>query len=95
MLGIPTVLERRIPQALLPVRGPIYDPEFSESNLGFRPGRSTHPAVLPARNHVLSGHRWVVVMDREKFFDLVNHDVRLARVARTVKDERALRWIRR
>lgn len=95
MLGIPTVLDRLIQQALLQVLTPIFDPGFSESSFGFRPGRSTHQAVLQARTHVRAGHRWVVDMDLEKFFDQVNHDVLMSRVARTVTDKRALRLIRR
>lgn len=95
MLGIPTVLDRLIQQALLQVLTPIYDPTFSESSFGFRPGRSTHQAILRARTHVRAGNRWVVDMDLEKFFDQVNHDVLMSRVARTVKDKRALRLLRR
>jgi RNA-directed DNA polymerase len=67
MLGIPTVLDRMIQQALLQVLTPIFDPMFSESSFGFRPGRSAHDAVLQARGHMAAGHRWVVDMDLEKF----------------------------
>jgi RNA-directed DNA polymerase len=95
MLGIPTVLDRLIQQALLQVLTPIFDPTFSDSSFGFRPGRSTHDAVRRAHEHMASGHRWVVDMDLEKFFDRVNHDVLMARVARRVKDKRMLRLIRR
>ena len=94
-LGIPTVMDRMIQQALLQVLTPIFDPTFSESSYGFRPGRSTHGAVLAAREHVRAGRRWVVDIDLEKFFDRVNHDVLMARVARTVKDKRVLLLIRR
>jgi len=94
-LGIPTVLDRMIQQALLQVLTPIFDPTFSEASFGFRPGRSTHDAVKTARAHIASGHRWVVDVDLEKFFDRVNHDVLMARVARGVKDKRVLRLIRR
>lgn len=94
-LGIPTVMDRLIQQALNQVMNPIFDPGFSESSHGFRPGRSAHQAVLKARGHVAGGHRWVVDMDLEKFFDRVNHDVLMARVARKVADKRVLGLIRR
>jgi RNA-directed DNA polymerase len=94
-LGIPTVLDRMIQQALLQVLTPIFDPTFSESSFGFRPGRSAHDAVRQAREHIAEGARWVVDLDLEKFFDRVNHDVLMARVARRVKDKAVLRLIRR
>jgi len=94
-LGIPTVLDRMIQQALLQVLTPIFDPRFSEASFGFRPGRGAHDAVKAARSHIAAGHRWVIDMDLEKFFDRVNHDVLMARVARRVKDKRVLRLIRR
>jgi RNA-directed DNA polymerase len=94
-LGIPTVLDRFIQQALLQILSPIFDPTFSDASYGFRPGRSTHQAVQRAREHIAAGHRWVVDVDLEKFFDRVNHDVLMARVARRVKDTRVLRLIRR
>jgi len=95
MLGIPTVLDRLIQQALNQAMQPIFDLEFSESSYGFRPGRSAHQAVAAAREHVAGGRRWVVDMDLEKFFDRVNHDVLMARVARKVEDKRVLRLIRK
>jgi len=95
MLGIPTVLDRLIQQALNQVLVPIFDPTFSEHSYGFRPGRSAHHAVLAARSHIAAGHRWVVDTDLEKFFDRVNHDVLMARVKRRVKDRRVLRLINR
>jgi RNA-directed DNA polymerase len=95
MLGIPTVLDRFIQQALLQVLSPLFDLTFSDASFGFRPGRSTHQAVQRARAHIAAGHRWVVDVDLEKFFDRVNHDVLMARVARRVKDKRVLRLIRR
>ena len=95
MLGIPTVLDRLIQQALLQVLSPIIDPTFSDASFGFRPGRSVHDAVVCARRHIAAGHRWVVDVDLEKFFDRVNHDVLMARVARRVKDKRVLLLIRR
>jgi RNA-directed DNA polymerase len=94
-LGIPTVLDRLLQQALHQVLQPLFDPEFSGSSYGFRPGRSAHQAVKAAREYVASGKRWVVDMDLEKFFDRVNHDVLMARVARKVKDDRVLKLIRR
>ena len=95
MLGIPTVLDRFIQQALLQVLSPLFDPTFSDASFGFRPGRSTHQAVQRARAHIAAGQRWVVDVDLEKFFDRVNHDVLMARVARRVKDQRVLLLIRR
>jgi group II intron reverse transcriptase/maturase len=95
MLGIPTVLDRLIQQALNQVLQPLFDPEFSSSSYGFRPGRNAHQAVEAARRYVESGKRWVVDLDLEKFFDRVNHDVLMARVARKVEDERVLKLIRR
>ena len=95
MLGIPTVVDRLIQQALHQVLTPIFDPHFSESSYGFRPGRSAHQAVLKARSYVVAGKRFVVDIDVEKFFDRVNHDVLMSRVARRVKDKRVLRLIRK
>jgi RNA-directed DNA polymerase len=95
MLGIPTVMDRLIQQALLQVLTPVFDPHFSESSYGFRPGRRGHDAVRKARQYVEDGYEWVVDMDLEKFFDRVNHDVLMARVARKVKDKAVLRLIRR
>jgi RNA-directed DNA polymerase len=89
-LGIPTVLDRMIQQALLQVLTPIFDPTFSEDSYGFRRGRSAHDAVLRAREHMTAGHRWVVDLDLEKFFDRVNHDVLMSRVSRRVEDKRVL-----
>jgi len=94
-LGIPIVVDRLIQQALNQVLTPVFDPDFSDSSYGFRPGRSAHQAVLKARSYVADGKRWVVDIDLEKFFDRVNHDVLMARVARKVKDKRVLRLIRR
>jgi len=94
-LGIPTVLDRLIQQALLQVLQPIVEPTFSRSSYGFRPGRNAHQAVRTARHYVQSGHAWVVDMDLEKFFDRVNHDILMARVARHIDDERVLKLIRR
>lgn len=93
-LGIPTVLDRLIQQGLHQVLSPVFEPDFSESSYGFRPGRSAHQAVLQAREYVSSGKGWVVDMDLEKFFDRVNHDILMSRIARKVKDRRVLRLIR-
>ena len=95
MLGIPTVLDRFIEQANLQVIGPIFDVGFSESSYGFRPGRSALQAVEQARKHIAAGRRWVVDLDLEKFFDRVNHDILMSRVARKIKDKRLLKLIRR
>lgn len=94
LLGIPTVVDRLIQQALLQVLTPIFDPDFSESSYGFRPGRRGHDAVRKAQQYTQEGYSWVVDMDLEKFFDRVNHDTLMARVARKVKDKRVLRLIR-
>jgi len=93
-LGIPTVMDRLIQQALNQVMQPIFDPDFSESSYGFRPGRSAHQAVLKAREYAAAGRRWVVDMDLEKFFDRVNHDILMARLARKIADKRVLKLIR-
>jgi RNA-directed DNA polymerase len=94
-LGIPTVLDRFIQQAILQVLQPIFDPTFSEHSYGFRPGRSAHQAVCQAQRYVQSGRRWVVDVDLEKFFDRVNHDVLMGRLAKRLEDRRLLRMIRR
>jgi len=94
-LGIPTVLDRFIQQAVLQGITPVFDPHFSGSSFGFRPGRGYHDAVRAAQGHVEAGYRFVVDIDLEKFFDRVNHDVLMARVARRVGDKRLLRLIRR
>lgn len=95
MLGIPTVLDRFIQQAMHQILSPIWEMGFSAHSYGFRPGRSAAQAVKAAQGHVQSGKRWVVDMDLEKFFDRVNHDELMARVARKVKDRRMLKLIRR
>lgn len=94
-LGIPTVLDRLIQQALLQVLQPIVEATFSRSSYGFRPGRNALQAVHAAKQYVQQGHRWVVDIDLEKFFDRVNHDILMSRVARHVDDERVLKLIRR
>ncbi len=95
LLGIPTVTDRLIQQALHQVLSPIFDVDFSESSFGFRPGRHARQAVQQARQYVSEGRRWVVDLDLEKFFDRVNHDILMSRVYRHIKDPRVLRLIRR
>lgn len=94
-LGIPTVLDRLIQQAILQVLQPIFDPSFSEHSYGFRPGRSAHGALRQARDYIQEGRRIVVDVDLEKFFDRVNHDVLMDRLARRIGDRRLLALIRR
>ena len=94
-LGIPTVVDRLIQQALHQVLSPIFEPGFSESSYGFRAGRNAQQAVEAARRYVAEGKRWVVDLDLEKFFDRVNHDILMSRVARKVGDERVLKLVRR
>lgn len=94
-LGIPTVVDRLIQQALHQVLSPLFEPGFSESSYGFRPGRSAPQAVAQARRYVAEGRRWVVDLDLEKFFDRVNHDILMSRLARRISDKRVLRLIRR
>jgi RNA-directed DNA polymerase len=95
MLGIPTVQDRWIQQAILQVIGPIFDAGFSDHSYGFRPGRDAQQAVEQARSYMAGGQRWVVDLDLEKFFDQVNHDMLMSRVARKIKDKRLLKLIRR
>jgi RNA-directed DNA polymerase len=93
-LGIPTAVDRVIQQAILLVLSPQWDETFSENSFGFRPGRSAHDAVAKVQTFLEEGYAWVVDMDLEKFFDRVNHDVLMSRVARRVKDKRLLKLIR-
>src|SRR4051812_8859663 len=93
-LGIPTVLDRLIQQAILQVLQGRWDPTFSEHSYGFRPGRSAHQAVAQAQSLIAEGFEWVVDIDLEKFFDRVHHDILMARVARRISDKRLLRLIR-
>lgn len=94
LLGIPTVMDRFLQQALLQVMNPVFDAGFSWYNYGFRPGKSAHDAVKQAQRYIQSGLRWVVDLDLEKFFDRVNHDMLMARVARKVADKKVLTRIR-
>lgn len=94
-LGIPTVLDRFIQQAVLQVLQPRFDPTFSESSYGFRPGRRAHDAVCKAQQYVQSGRRWVVDVDLAAFFDRVNHDVLMGKLSNRIRDRRMLALIRR
>ena len=94
-LGIPTVLDRFIQQALLQVLQPGFDATFSEHSYGFRPRRSAHHAVMAAKRYLEEGRRFVVDVDLEKFFDRVNHDVLMGRLAKRIPDRRVLGLIRR
>jgi RNA-directed DNA polymerase len=93
-LGVPTALDRFVQQAVLQVLQPIFDPTFSAHSYGFRPGRSAHQAVAAAQQHLASGYRWVVDLDLEKFFDRVNHDLLMGRLAQRVRDARVLKLAR-
>jgi RNA-directed DNA polymerase len=94
-LGIPTVVDRLVQQAILQVLEPLLDPTFSESSYGFRPGRSAHQALQKGKEYVAEGRGIVVDVDLEKFFDRVNHDILMSRLARRVADKRLLRIVRR
>jgi RNA-directed DNA polymerase len=93
-LGVPTALDRFVQQAVLQVLQPIFDPTFSDHSYGFRPGRSAHQAVAAAQGHLASGYRWVVDLDLERFFDRVNHDLLMGRLAQRVADPRVLKLAR-
>jgi group II intron reverse transcriptase/maturase len=94
-LGIPTVLDRFIQQALLQVLQPRFDPSFSQHSHGFRPGRRAHDAIVEAQRYIQNGRRFVVDVDLEKFFDRVNHDVLMGKLAQRIEDRRVLGLIRR
>ena len=89
------MLDRLIQQALLQILQPQLDPEFSKHSYGFRPGRNAQQAVQAAKEYIAQGRGWVVDMDLEKFFDRVNHDILMSRLARKIEDERVLKLIRR
>ncbi len=93
MLGIPTVLDRFIQQAIQQVLSTLFEPTFSEHNYGFRPGRNAHDAVKAARGYIQDGYTWVVDIDIERFFDTVNHDRLMARMKQTVEDKKVLRLV--
>lgn len=94
-LGIPSVVDRLVQQAIHQVLEPILDPSFSDSSYGFRPGRSAHQALKRAREYVQGGQEIVVDIDLEKFFDKVNHDILMSRLSKRIRDKRLLRIIRR
>jgi RNA-directed DNA polymerase len=94
LLGIPTVLDRLLQQAIAQAMTPLFEPLFSDHSYGFRPGRSAHQAIQQAQEYVQAGYEWAVDIDLEKFFDRVNHDMLMARVARVVADKRVLKLIR-
>ena len=93
-MGIPTVIDRLIQQALLQILTGIFNPGFSPFSFGFRPNRKAHDAIRKAEQYLEEGYQWVVDLDIEKFFDRINHDLLMARVARKVKDKRILKLIR-
>ena len=93
LLGSPPVVARGIPQAMAQVLGALCDPDFSASSFGFRPGRSAHQAVKHIQSYIQAGYRVAVDMDLAKFFDRVNHEALLARVARKVRDKALRRWM--
>ncbi len=93
-LGIPTVLDRFVQQAVMQILQKHWDRTFSDSSYGFRPGRSTHQAVAQAQQYIAAGHGWVVDLDLEKFFDRVNHDKLMGQIAKRVRDKRLLKLIR-
>jgi len=93
-LGIPTVLDRFVQQAVMQVLQKRWDRTFSDSSYGFRPGRSTHQAVAQAQQYLAAGYGWVVDLDLEKFFDRVNHDKLMGQIAKRVRDKRLLKLIR-
>jgi len=95
LLGIPTVIDRFIQQAIAQVLTKVYDSDFSENSYGFRPGRNAHMAVKKAKEYMNEGYTWVVDMDLEKFFDRVNHDILMSILARRIQDKRVLRLIRK
>ena len=95
LLGIPTVTDRFMQQAIAQTLTPLFDPQFSDHSYGFRPGRRGHDAVRKARQYMQEGHRWVVDLDLEKFFDRVNHDRLMVKLAEKVKDKALLKLIRK
>ena len=95
LLGIPTVLDRVIQQAIAQELNNIYDNKFSENSFGFRPGRDAKGAIKKAESYINEGYRWVVDMDLEKFFDRVNHDILMYKLSKDIHDKRVLKLIRR
>ncbi len=95
LLGIPTVTDRFIQQAIAQVLTPIFDPTFSDNSCGFRPNRRGHDAVRKAKGYIREGYRWAVAIDLEKFFDKVNHDKLIGILAKRIKDKRVIQLSRR
>lgn len=95
LLGIPTVIDRFIQQAIAQVLTSLYDPTFSDDSYGFRPKRSAHDAVRKVKGYIREGNRWVVDIDLEKFFDKVNHDRLMGTLAKRIEDKRLLKLIRK
>lgn len=95
LLGIPTVMDRMIQQAIAQGLTYIYEPTFSNSSYGFRPGKSQHQAIKQSLEYIKQGHRWVVDMDLEKFFDKVNHDILLDKLSKRIEDKRVIDLIRK
>jgi len=95
LLGIPTVLDRLIQQAIAQVLSSIFEETFSEYSFGFRPGKGAHDAVFQSKEYIEQGYNWVVDIDLEKFFDRVNHDILMSRIAREIQDKRVLGLIRK
>ena len=94
LLGIPTVIDRMVQQAIVQVLSPLFDPHFSDNSYGFRPKRSAQGAISKAKEFVKSGKSWVVDMDIEAFFDNVNHDILMSLIARSISDKKLLKLIR-
>ena len=94
LLGIPTVIDRMIQQAIAQQLTPIFELKFSDNSYGFRPNRNAHQAIEKARQYMNEGDTWVVDIDLEKYFDTVNHDKLMSLVAREVEDKRVLKLIR-
>ncbi|MDF0729116.1 group II intron reverse transcriptase/maturase, partial [Cytobacillus sp. S13-E01] len=95
LLGIPTVIDRLIQQAIAQILTSLYDPAFSDHSYGFRPNRSAHDAVKKAKGYIQEGNRWVIDIDLEKFFDKVNHDRLMGALAKRIEDKRLLKLIRK
>ena len=94
-VGVPVALDRYIQQAILQILTPLLDPTFSPNRYGFRPGKSAHQAVEQAKKYIAEGYTWVVDCDLEKFFDRVNHDILMGRLAKRIEDKRLLKLVRR
>lgn len=94
LLGIPTVLDRLIQQAISQILSKVFDPQFSKSSFGFRPNRSAHQALFQAKEYINEGYRYVVDIDLEKFFDKVNHDILMHKISKRIDDKRVLKLIR-